>query len=129
MEENRQFWNEAVETLSPEEMQALQWRRLKKQLHYNFENSIYYRQEKFQKAGLTPDDIRTFEDFQDIPLMTKDEHRQIQTESMRQFGHPYGLITCAPREKIVRINSTSGTTGQPNQWHHRPAHPVHAYRK
>jgi phenylacetate-CoA ligase len=113
MQENRQFWNEDVETLSREDMQALQWRRLKKQLRYNFENSVYYREEKFQKAGLTPDDIQTFEDFQKIPLMTKDEHRWIQAESMRQFGHPYGMITCAPREKIVRINSTSGTTGQP----------------
>jgi phenylacetate-CoA ligase len=113
MQADRQFWNEDVETLSPEGMQALQWRRLKKQLQYNFENSFYYRQEKFQKAGLTPDDIQTFEDFRKIPLMTKDEHRWIQTESMRKFGHPYGLITCASREKIVRINSTSGTTGQP----------------
>jgi len=118
MQENRQFWNEDVETLSPEDMQALQWRRLKKQLRYNFENSVYYREEKFQKAGLTPDDIQTFEDFQKIPLMTKDEHRRIQAESMRQFGHPYGMITCAPREKIVRINSTSGTTGQPTLYTH-----------
>jgi phenylacetate-CoA ligase len=113
MQADRQFWNEAIETLAPQDLQALQWRRLKKQLRYNFENSVYYREEKFQKAGLTPDDIHTFEDFQKIPLMTKDEHRWIQTESMRKFGHPYGLITCAPRKKIVRINSTSGTTGQP----------------
>jgi phenylacetate-CoA ligase len=113
MQENRQFWNEDVETLSPQEMEALQWKRLKKQLRYNFDHSIYYREEKFQKAGLTPDDIQTFEDFQKIPLLTKDEHRQIQADSILQFGHPYGLITCAPRDKLVRINSTSGTTGQP----------------
>jgi phenylacetate-CoA ligase len=113
MEENCKFWNEDVETLSPQDMKALQWKRLKKQLHYNFDNSAYYREEKFQKVGLTPDDIQNFEDFQKIPLTTKDEHRQIQADSIQQFGHPYGLITCAPKEKIVRINSTSGTTGQP----------------
>jgi phenylacetate-CoA ligase len=113
MEENRKFWNEDVETLSPQDMKALQWNRLKKQLHYNFNNSVYYREEKFHKAGLTPEDVQTFEDFQKIPLLTKDEHRQIQADSIQQFGHPYGLITCASREKIVRINSTSGTTGQP----------------
>ncbi len=113
MNNNRKFWNEAVETLSGEEMKALQWKRLKKQLRYNYDHSIYYREEKFQKAGLTPEDIQTFEDFQKIPLMTKDEHRQVQAESIRRFGNPYGLITCAPREKIIRINSTSGTTGQP----------------
>lgn len=113
MTHDRQFWNENIETLPPEKMKALQWKRLKEQLHYNYENSIYYREEKFQKVGLTPDDIKTFEDFQRIPLMTKDEHRWIQEESLRKFGHPYGLITCAPREKIVRINATSGTTGVP----------------
>ncbi len=113
MNNNRKFWNEAVETLSGEEMKALQWKRLKKQLRYNYDHSIYYREEKFQKTGLRPEDIQTFEDFQKIPLMTKDEHRQVQAESIRRFGNPYGLITCAPREKIIRINSTSGTTGQP----------------
>jgi phenylacetate-CoA ligase len=113
MKKESQFWNEAIETLSPEEMQALQWKRLKKQLQYNYANSYYYREEKFQKAGLSPQDIKTFEDFQKIPLMTKDEHRWTQEESLRRFGHPYGLITCASREKIIRINSTSGTTGQP----------------
>jgi phenylacetate-CoA ligase len=113
MKKESQFWNEAIETLSPEEMKALQWKRLKKQLQYNYANSYYYREEKFQKAGLSPQDIKTFEDFQKIPLMTKDEHRWTQEESLRRFGHPYGLITCASREKIIRINSTSGTTGQP----------------
>ena len=113
MNTDRKFWNAAVETLSAEQMKTLQWRRLKEQLQYNYDHSIYYRAEKFQKAGLTPEDIQSFEDFQKIPLMTKDEHRRIQKESMRRFGHPYGLITCAPREKIIRINSTSGTTGEP----------------
>ena len=61
---DRQFWNEEIETLPEEEMKALQWKRLKMQLQYNFENSVYYREEKFRKAGLIPDDIQTFEDFQ-----------------------------------------------------------------
>jgi len=113
MNKERLFWNEAIETLPSEEIKALQWQRLKEQLQYNFDHSDYYREEKFLKTGLTPNDIRTFEDFQKIPLMTKDEHRWIQEESLRRFGHPYGLITCAPIEKIIRINSTSGTTGQP----------------
>jgi phenylacetate-CoA ligase len=45
--------------------------------------------------------------------MTKEEHRKVQQESIERFGHPYGLVTCAPIEKIIRINSTSGTTGVP----------------
>ena len=113
MNKERFFWNEAIETLPSEDIQALQWQRLKDQLQYNFDHYEYYRNEKFLKTGLTPNDIHTFEDFQKIPLMTKEEHRWSQEESLRRFGHPYGLITCAPREKIIRINSTSGTTGQP----------------
>lgn len=109
---SRKFWNEKIEAMSEEELRDLQWKRLKKQLKYDYENSIYYR-EKFRKIGLTPRDIRSFEDFQQLPLMTKDEHRRIQQESIERFGHPYGLITCAPIEKIVRISSTSGTTGIP----------------
>lgn len=108
----RKLWNEKIEAMSEEEMKALQWKRLKKQLKYDYENSIYY-QGKFKEAGFTPRDIRSFEDFQKIPLMAKDEHRRVQQESIERFGHPYGLITCAPIEKIIRISSTSGTTGVP----------------
>ena len=108
----RKLWNAKIEALSEEEMRALQWRRLKKQLKYDYENSIYYR-EKFKGVGATPQDIRSFEDFQRLPLMSKDEHRKAQQESIDRFGHPYGLITCAPIEKIIRISSTSGTTGVP----------------
>ncbi len=113
MNSEKKFWNEKIETLPPEKMKNLQWKRLKKQLQYNYDNSDYYREEKFHKIGTVPQDIKTFEDFQKIPLFTKDEHRRTQEESLRRFGHPYGLITCAPKEKIIRINSTSGTTGQP----------------
>jgi phenylacetate-CoA ligase len=108
----RKLWNEKIESMSDEEMKALQWKRLKKQLKYDYDSSIYYRA-KFKEAGLTPRDIRSFEDFQRLPLMNKDEHRRVQQESVERFGHPYGLITCAPIEKIIRISSTSGTTGVP----------------
>jgi phenylacetate-CoA ligase len=113
MNKKIRFWNEEIETLPPEKMKTLQWKRLKNQLKYNYDNSEYYREEKFHKVELTPEKIQTFEDFQKLPLTTKDEHRWLQEESLRKFGHPYGMITCAPKEKIVRINSTSGTTGQP----------------
>jgi len=108
----RKLWNEKIETMSEDEMRALQWERLKRQLQYDYSHSIYYRK-KFEEVGLTPEDVRSFEDFQKVPLMTKEEHRRVQRESIERFGHPYGLITCAPIEKIIRISSTSGTTGVP----------------
>ena len=113
MQTEKKFWNEKIETMPAAELKSLQWRRLKKQLQYNYDHSIYYREEKFHAAGIHPEDIRNWEDFRQIPLMSKDEHRWTQEESLRRYGHPYGLITCAPIDKIIRINSTSGTTGQP----------------
>ena len=108
----RKLWNEKIETLSRDEIRALQLKRLKKQVAYNYQNSSFY-QNKMDKAGVKPEDIQSFESFSNIPLMTKDEQRQTQEESIEQYGNPYALMACAPREKIVRINSTSGTTGMP----------------
>jgi len=110
--QERKLWNERIETMSRDEMMSLQLERLRKQVVYNYENSPYYR-EKFDQVGAKPKEISSFEDFTRIPLMTKDEHRRVQKQSIEEFGDPYHLLACAPREKIVRINSTSGTTGIP----------------
>lgn len=108
------YWNTAIETMSRDEMAELQLSKLKKQVVYNYKNSLLYRS-KFEQAGMKPEDVRSFEDFQRIPLTGKDEQKRTQEESIRELGHPYGpgTITCAPPDKIVRINSTSGTTGTP----------------
>ena len=110
--EERKLWNEKIETMSRDEIRALQLNKLNKQLTYNYSSSRFYRQ-KFEEVGAKPEDIKTFDDFARIPLMTKDEQREVQESSLAEYGHPYNGITCAPREKIVRINSTSGTTGVP----------------
>ena len=108
----RKLWNDKIETLSRDEIRSLQLKRLKKQVAYNYENSPFYRN-KFMAVGVKPEDIQGFDDFTKIPLMTKDEHRRAQEESIDKYGDPYSLLACAPKEKIIRINSTSGTTGIP----------------
>ncbi len=109
---NRKYWNPEIELMSREELIALQFKKLKKQLKYDYENSIFYK-ERFDKAGIKPEDVQTFEDFQHVPTMTKDDQRWCQEESLRRFGHPYGMLACAPINKIVRLSATSGTTGMP----------------
>ncbi len=109
---DRKLWNERIETMSRDEMQALQLERLKRQCAYNFDHSEFFRK-KFNDAGIKPPDIKSFDDFNKVPLTTKDEHRRAQEESIERFGDPYTLLACAPKDKIVRINSTSGTTGMP----------------
>ncbi|MFH1114010.1 MAG: AMP-binding protein [Pseudomonadota bacterium] len=108
----RKVWNERIETMSRDEMRALQLERLKRQCAYNYDNSEFFRR-KFNDAGIKPADITSFDDFSKIPVTTKDEHRRAQEESLERFGDPYTLLACAPKDKIVRINSTSGTTGMP----------------
>jgi phenylacetate-CoA ligase len=108
------YWNPKAETMSSDEMEALQLERLKRQLSYNYDNSLLYRG-KFEQAGMRPEDVRSWEDFRRIPLTGKDEQKRTQEASTAELGHPFGpgTITCAPQEKLVRINSTSGTTGTP----------------
>lgn len=108
----RKLWNEKIEGLSRDEIRVIQLERLKKQVAYNYENSPFYKQ-KLDQAGARPEDIKNFKDFTKVPIMTKDEHRRAQEESLEKYGNPYALLACAPRERIVRINSTSGTTGMP----------------
>jgi len=113
LDPNRFFWNPEIESLSRDKMRELQFTKLKKQLKYNYENSIFYKR-SFDEAGIKPEDVRTWEDFyENVPTMTKDDQRLAQEESIERFGHPYGTLACAPREKIVRLSSTSGTTGMP----------------
>jgi phenylacetate-CoA ligase len=110
--EERKLWNEKIENMSRDEIRALQLEKVKEQVKYNYDNSRFYRQ-KIESVGAKPEDIKTLDDFSRIPLMTKDEQRDVQERSLAEYGHPFEGITCAPREKIVRINSTSGTTGVP----------------
>jgi phenylacetate-CoA ligase len=108
----RRLWNEAVECLSDEAVAALQLARLQQQVAYNVERSPVHRA-KFEQVGAQPEDIRSFEDFARIPVMTKDEHRRVQEESLERHGSPFTLMGCADPSEIVRINATSGTTGIP----------------
>ncbi len=108
----RKPWNPVAELLSRDEIQALQWQRLRAQLAYNYTKSPFYRR-RFDTLGMKPEDIRTWDDFRKIPTMDKHDHRQAQEESMERFGHPFGMLACAPPEKFIILNATSGTTGTP----------------
>ena len=109
---NRAFWNAEKELISRDELQSIQMFKLKKQLRYNYDNSIFYKRQ-FDGAGIKPEDIQTWEDFAHVPTMTKDDQRKCQEESTEKFGHPYGVLACAPMDKIIRLSATSGTTGMP----------------
>src|SRR5437764_1283293 len=93
---------EAIERASEDELRALQLERLRWSLRHAYENVPLYRG-KCQGAGVHPHDLRTLADLERFPFMQKDDLRA---------GYPFGLFA-VPREQVVRIHASSGTTGKP----------------
>lgn len=82
--------------LKSHQLKGLQWT-----VAHACEGSPAYR-EKFERAGVTPADIRCLEDLRRLPFTTADDLRD---------GYPLPLLS-VPQEQVVRIHSSSGTTGK-----------------
>ncbi len=106
------FWNEKFMTMDPKEMEGVQLEKLKKQLRYEYDASLYYRT-RMEAVGIVPEKMKSLEELQKISVFTKEEHRKSQEDSLKAAGHPYGLHVCTPMDKVVCVNATSGTTGLP----------------
>jgi phenylacetate-CoA ligase len=102
------YWNEELETMDPEEReQKIILPKLQAQLRYAYQTSPFYKK-KWDKKGIRPEDIRSLDDFEQIPFLTKEEIRQDQKENP-----PFGSNLCVSRAEIARVQGTSGTTGKP----------------
>src|SRR6476620_4922421 len=93
---------EPIELASRDEIAALQTQRLAATLQHVYANVPTYRR-KFVDAGVHPDDFRRLEDLAKFPFSTKADLRE---------NYPFELFA-VPREKVVRIHASSGTTGKP----------------
>lgn len=102
-----EFINPQIETMSPEELRKLQEEKLLKQLDYVWERSLFY-QKKFKEHGIERGDIKGIEDLSKLPFTEKDELRKSQEDHP-----PLGSHAVAPLEDVIRIHSSSGTTGVP----------------
>ena len=101
------FWNDELETLSPAAKCRLEDERLAEQIAYDAASSDYFRSQ-LDTAGVQAQDIRHVEDLARIPFMEKTDVAASQAD-----GTLLGINQCAPLERIVRIQATGGTTGQP----------------
>jgi len=102
------YWNKDLETMDPEEREKkIILPKLQSQLKYVYEKSPFYRK-KWDSAGIKPEDIRSFEDFENIPFVTKEGIRQDQKEYP-----PFGSNLCVSLKELARVQGTSGTTGKP----------------
>ena len=95
------YFQKEIECASREEIVAIQNKKLVEQVKHVWDNVPYYRK-KMEKAGVTPDDIKSIDDLHKLPFLSKTDLRD---------AYPYGLLG-VPQSEIVRIHSTSGTTGK-----------------
>ncbi len=91
-----------IECIRREDMQKLQLQRLKDTVRRVYALTPFYK-EKFDELGLLPEDIKSLEDIQKLPFTKKQDLRN---------HYPFGLFT-VPMSQVVRIHSSSGTTGKP----------------
>jgi len=96
------IWDRKHETMSRSDLEALQLERLKTQATNVYEVVPFYRQ-RFMEQGITPQTIRSLADLAKLPFTTKRDFRD---------NYPLGLAA-VPKERIVRIHASSGTTGKP----------------
>jgi phenylacetate-CoA ligase len=93
---------EPVERASVDELRALQLDRLRWSLRHAYDNVPHHRR-AFTAAGVHPDDLRELSDLAKFPLTGKAELRD---------NYPFGMFA-VPREQVVRVHASSGTTGRP----------------
>ena len=90
------------ETLPREEIEKIQLERLIETVNRVYENVPAYRA-KMDAVGVKPEDIKSLQDLQKLPFVTKQDMRD---------NYPFGLFA-VPKDKLVRIHASSGTTGKP----------------
>ena len=93
---------DAVETASRDEITALQLKRLTVTLAHAYANVPHYRQ-AFDAKGVHPGDLKSLADLAKFPFTVKKDLRD---------NYPFGLFA-VPREHVVRLHASSGTTGKP----------------
>ncbi|HRH89064.1 MAG TPA: phenylacetate--CoA ligase, partial [Rubrivivax sp.] len=93
---------EPIERASRDELQALQLQRLQQTLQTAYDKVPHYRR-AFDAAGVHPSDCKSLADLTRFPFTTKKDLRE---------NYPFGMFA-VPREQVVRVHASSGTTGKP----------------
>lgn len=96
------IWEPQWECMDRNSMRRLQLERLQAVVERVYRQVPFYRR-KFDEAGVKPGDIKHLEDLHKLPFTVKDDLRD---------NYPFGMFA-VPMKEIVRIHSSSGTTGIP----------------
>ena len=100
-DESCEYFDKEHETMTREQIEALQVERLRETVARCMKNPIY--KKRLEEAGVTPESITSVADIRRIPFTTKSDLRD---------NYPFGL-SCEPLRDCVRLHSSSGTTGNP----------------
>ena len=96
------IWDTRHECMPHEELEQLQLERLQATLNRVYKNVPCYHN-KFNTLGIVPEDVASLSDLSKLPFTTKEDLR---------LNYPYGMFA-VPLREVVRIHSSSGTTGKP----------------
>ena len=96
------FWDNHIETMSRDEMNAIQASYLRQQVAYAYTHVPFYKS-KMDARGIRPEDIKTLEDKVLLPFTTKADLRD---------NYPFGFCAVPP-SRIARFHASSGTSGKP----------------
>ena len=98
----QKFWDAGISESSEDKIRETQLANLKDTLKHCYQSNGFYKK-RIDEAGLNPDKIKSLGEIEKLPFTSKNDLRD---------NYPFGLF-CEPVDKIVRVHSSSGTTGNP----------------
>ena len=101
------YWFAERETMDPGAREKAIIERLRLVMQHAYSNSPFYRK-KWDQAGIHPNHITSLENFERVPVITKEELRQSQEEHP-----PFGDYLCVPEAEVHHIHGTLGSSGRP----------------
>ncbi|MHA1208224.1 MAG: phenylacetate--CoA ligase family protein [Candidatus Freyarchaeota archaeon] len=109
---DEKFWNRKMETIDRKELRELQFKLAKRQLKHAYENAPYYH-DRFKEAGIKPDDIKDWNDWEKkVPITLKDDLRDYREKT----GDPFYGVLALPFERVRDTYISTGTTGRSTYW-------------
>jgi len=96
------YWNEKAETMSRDELAALQFKKLQETVRRAYERNVFFKS-KMDAAGVNPKDIEMLEDLRHLPFTDKNDFRD---------QYPLGML-CVDRSELKEMHMSSGSTGSP----------------
>ena len=103
----QRYWFPVRETMDPGRREQAILERIRRLMAYAYEKAPFYRR-KWDEAGVDPGSIRSLEDFERVPVVTKQELRESQARAQ-----PFGDYLCIDPVDVYHVHGTSGTTGRP----------------